>query len=355
MKYSSPLIDRESTLLRIALPADIEAAVLSLNKGIASPLPESASSLKSIGQQMFESLFHGTNRALLHAHIEAMPPDDFLRLNFVLDASTANLDVLHRLPWEALYDELEAKFLIMDERISITRTVVPDEMHKRTAVQLPLRVLVVMASPKDREWLNLEDERREIEESWASCPGIGVEYLEHASIADFRRLLRAGNVHVLHFMGHGEFDPGTGNGALVFEHPLTGASDLLSSSDLGELIREQPALQLAYLNACNTGITGRGSDDQKFSGLAASLVIAGVPAVLAMQFKVTDEFAIFFAEEFYLRLTQELPVDRAVGGARQALSQDTETILEWTTPVLYTRVPDGVLFDFELVYDFSAH
>ncbi len=63
-----------------------------------------------------------------------------------------------------------------------------------------------------------------------------------------------------------------------------------------------------------------------------------------MQFEITDRAAIVFAGEFYAALADGYPVDSAVAEARKAIFADANDI-EWGTPVLFMRVPDGRIFD----------
>jgi hypothetical protein len=62
-----------------------------------------------------------------------------------------------------------------------------------------------------------------------------------------------------------------------------------------------------------------------------------------MQYEITDKAAIEFSRDFYEAVADGLPVDAAVTEARAAVSVDS--MLEWGTPVLYMRSPDGRLFD----------
>jgi hypothetical protein len=75
------------------------------------------------------------------------------------------------------------------------------------------------------------------------------------------------------------------------------------------------------------------------------LVRNGIPAVLAMQYEITDQAAMALSRAFYDALADGLPVDTAVSEARKAINLEVENTLEWGTPVLYMRSPDGVLFD----------
>jgi tetratricopeptide (TPR) repeat protein len=74
----------------------------------------------------------------------------------------------------------------------------------------------------------------------------------------------------------------------------------------------------------------------------------GIPAVIAMQFEVTDEAAICFTREFYAAIASGYPVDAALAESRKAIFAEVSEI-EWGTPVLYMRSPDGKVFEIEKV------
>jgi outer membrane protein assembly factor BamD (BamD/ComL family) len=101
-------------------------------------------------------------------------------------------------------------------------------------------------------------------------------------------------------------------------------------------------MRLAILNACEGG---RASRNDPFAGTAQSLVQQGLPAVIAMQFEISDQAAITFTREFYAALADGYPVDAALTEARLAIFAANDSGLEWGTPVLYMRAPDGRIFD----------
>ena len=160
--------------------------------------------------------------------------------------------------------------------------------------------------------------------------------------------------HVLHFVGHGGVDAATGEGYLALaeadepvarrRRPGAGGGGVyrLYADDLGRLLAGHYPLRLAVLNACE-GAQGDGRD--VFAGTAATLIRRGLPAVVAMQFPITDRAAIEFARAFYRAVAAALPVDAAVAAARQAMLLAARGSLEWATPVLFLRAPDAVLFD----------
>ena len=99
-------------------------------------------------------------------------------------------------------------------------------------------------------------------------------------------------------------------------------------------------MRLAVLNACEAGRT---DPADPFAGVADTLVRRGIPAVIAMQFEVSDDAAVEFAPALYGALAAGRPVDEAVAEARKAMY--TISPLEWATPVLYLRADDAHLFD----------
>ena len=46
----------------------------------------------------------------------------------------------------------------------------------------------------------------------------------------------------------------------------------------------------------------------------------GLPAVLAMQYEITDQAAVEFTRAFYEALSEQQPVDAALASARKAIN-----------------------------------
>jgi hypothetical protein len=65
---------------------------------------------------------------------------------------------------------------------------------------------------------------------------------------------------------------------------------------------------------------------------------------MAMQFEISDQAAISLAHEFYGAVADGYPVDAALAEARKAVFA-AGNVVEWGTPVLYLRAPDGRIFD----------
>jgi tetratricopeptide (TPR) repeat protein len=206
----------------------------------------------------------------------------------------------------------------------------------------PLRILGMVTSPSGLDPLDVKHEKRLVEEATRGLREDGLlelTWLEGQTWRHLQRAMRRGPWHIFHFVGHGGFDPATEEGAIALSND-TGHMHLLRARSLAELLDDHYPLRLVFLNSCEGA---RGSESDAFSSTAATLVRRGVPAVVAMQYEVTDGAAIEFSRDFYEALADSLPVDAAVTEARAAVSMDS--ILEWGIPVLYMHSPDGRVFD----------
>jgi CHAT domain len=206
----------------------------------------------------------------------------------------------------------------------------------------PIKVLVMISSPHDFPRLDVEGEWMRLREALADLEQrslLVLERLEEATLMALQRRLRRGPFHVFHFIGHGGFDQQAQDGQLMLEDGR-GRGRLVSGRYLGMLLHDLRSLRLAVLNACEGARTSR---TDTFAGTAQSLTQEGIPAVIAMQFEITDEAAITFAHEFYQAVADGYPVDAALAEARKAIFAQGNDV-EWGTPVLYLRSPNGQIF-----------
>jgi outer membrane protein assembly factor BamD (BamD/ComL family) len=163
--------------------------------------------------------------------------------------------------------------------------------------------------------------------------------LENGSLEALRSHLRRNEVHIFHFVGHGKFLEAHEEGALLLENEQ-GQGKMVSGEQLGTILQDHHTLRLVVLNACEGA---RASEEDAYSGVAQALVRKGMPAVLAMQFPIHEQAAVRLALEFYTAIADGEPVDSALVDARKAIyTGDNDT--EWGTPVLFMRIPNGLLF-----------
>ena len=141
---------------------------------------------------------------------------------------------------------------------------------------------------------------------------------------------------MLHFIGHGDFDPGRDEGVLALVRE-DGRADRLV-----DLLRQaRPMPRLVVLNSCSGATAGTGD---LFSGTAAALVRGGVSAVAAMQYEISDPAAVAFARGFYAAIARGRGIDDAISSGRLAILGTGDRTLEWVTPVLYLRGHETRLF-----------
>lgn len=167
-----------------------------------------------------------------------------------------------------------------------------------------------------------------------------VHFLTHATLDRLRQRLLAEEFHGLHFIGHGQLEPESGDGLLLLEDER-GLTAPMTGRDLAIQLADRTSLRWVFLNACSTGSS---PTRRPFGGLAAALLRTGVPAVVAMQRRVSDLAAVVFSRTVYQRLADGDGIDTAVSEGRLAIHRHLPGSAEWGTPVLFLRSADGVLF-----------
>jgi formylglycine-generating enzyme required for sulfatase activity len=255
------------------------------------------------------------------------------------------------IPWEFLYNTAANRFLSLSVETTLIRYLEMPEVIRPLAISPPLKVLVMISNPNDQEPLDVDREWSKLNEALGALQHSGLvtmERLPDATLSTLRRRLRQEEYHIFHFIGHGAFDQQAQDGVLIFEDEKSG-SHLVGGQDLGTLLHDERTLRLVILNACEGA---RSSRTDPFAGTAQSLVQQGVPAVIAMQFEITDEAAITLSHEFYTALSDGYPVDAALTESRKAIFSQGNDV-EWGTPVLYLRSPDGHIFDVQRMKDAS--
>ncbi|MGH7599019.1 MAG: SUMF1/EgtB/PvdO family nonheme iron enzyme [bacterium] len=321
---------------------DLQIALLrSGSKQRKTPLPEEQA-VQDFGRALFEALVAGEVRSRYDmSQHEAAQKDMGLRPKLRIQSPE-----LAALPWEFLYDSRQAEYVCLSRNTPVVRYLDLPQPIQPLAVASPLRVLGMAVSPHDPKLaaLDLQNEKQRVEEAIKTLRHSGqieLTWLTAQTWRDLQKAMRGGPWHVFHFIGHGGFDHHTDEG-LIFLADDAGASQRLTATSLGRLLADHRSLRLVILNSCEGA---RGSEHDLFSSTASILVRRGLPAVLAMQYEITDRAAIEFSRAFYEAMAEAMPVDAVVSEARKAVSFAVNNTVEWGTPVLYMRAPDGKIFD----------
>ena len=323
-------------------PVELENFVLKVSPGRRRTRgpgrPESAL-LKDFGGKLYNAVFQGELRdTLLRSLSQTRAQSVGLRLRLRLIDTPELADV----PWEFLYDPRYNRFLAQSRHTPLVRYLDLPDPPRPLSVEGPLRLLVMISSPAGYPELDVEQEWNALTVALGQQKAEGRVIIERlaANMRTLRSRLRHEAFHVFHFVGHGFYRPDWGDGVLVMED-RNGRPYEVTGEELGSLLNEYHLTRLAVLNACEGARSGA---SDPFAGMAQSLVQQGLPAVVAMQFEITDAAAIIFAHELYGAIADGYPLEAALAEARGAI-RDEGNATEWATPVLYSRATDGRLFD----------
>ncbi len=304
--------------------------------------------VQRFGQDLFEALLSGDVRSAYDiSWRQAEAQGKGLRVKLRVQAPA-----LASLPWEFLYDPREGEYLCLMRDRPVVRYIEAVQPVQPLQVTPPLRILGMVVSPVGLTSLDVRQEKQRLAEATQKLQAQGlmeVTWLAGQTWRDLQRAMRGGPWHIFHFVGHGGFDPVRDEGLIVVADDA-GQPQYLTATDLSRLLADHRPLRLVLLNACEGA---RGGSQDIFSSTASILVRRGIPAVVAMQYPITDRAAVEFARSFYESLADGLPADAAVAEARKAMSIAVTDSVEWGTPVLFMRAPDGVLFDLA-VQQFAA-
>ncbi len=294
--------------------------------------------VQALGAELFAFLFPGPVRDHLTAmRGQAARDDDAVQLRLRIRPPE-----LAALPWELIYDAGRDDYLCLST--PLVRYLEVLEPVKPLTVTGAVRVLGMVARPGALSELDAEHEKRWLDEALAALSRSGQVELTWTKGQTWRDLqdgLDRVRPNVVHFIGHGGFDEEIGEGLLALAGE-DGDVHRLAASDLGLLLGERRSLRLVVLNSCE-GARASGSD--VFSSTAAVLTRRGIPAVVAMQYEISDQAATAFARALYGAIATGFGVDQAVTRARRDIKISRGASLEWATPVLYLRSPDPRLFD----------
>ena len=279
---------------------------------------------EDVGRGLFRALFPGRlediyRAALAETTVRGLTLD--LELRFDRDLAR-----IARYPWELLHDG--TRFPVQSGAVALTRTLPCPEPPPPLAPATPLEALYVAAHPSDLP--PLAAQYHDLAGALAAplkSGALDLAYLLPATWDALMDWLLAGAPHVLHFEGHTAL---TRTGRFVFEDQR-GASDLVDAEIVGGALAGSALRLVALSAAAQTPTAGEGLP----AGAAPWLVLAGVPAVVAVQGALPPDTALTFWRTFYAALVAGEPVGAAVEAGRRALRRT----LHWYAPALFACAP----------------
>ena len=296
---------------------------------------ERLSNIGEIGAPLWASLFFGPmelawrkNAWNKYCHLRLLLPPE-----------------LEWLPWETLYDEVKGQYLLESGMFSIIRDL-PSEQQKRqkqTILDNALRVLIVMPGGSGL------DERAEIRQIEGALNKLGnavtVTLLDkNVTLRRIEEYLVKHKPHVFHFLGHGRMHPDHGS-QIRLNQP-----DEWVDSDHFAILFARRSVRLVIVNCCFGG-----SSLPSHKGLGQHLLARGVPAVIAMQYQISDQAAVEFAAHFYRFLVSNPNpgrIDHALERTRRKLllQNNTSRFHAFVTPRLYLARGAEELFRIRHLY-----
>lgn len=309
---------------------------------------------EEMGTRIYHSLFYGKTGDTFSSCLADLDGSrrartGGLRIRISFGQREHYLPELVGLPWELLYWKDTNSFLGHGLGTPIARYLdVPRRIHT-LEIDAPLKVLAVLSAPTDQPPINLERQRKGLQAALLRQPWVTLNFLDGPATLDrLRDRLQKGHYNALHFLGHGAFDEDSGDGVLFFERP-DGKSHQVTGRDLATQLNRIDSLRLVVLSSCLGARMLRSRDQNSFAGVASALVADGLPAVVAMQFPVSEQAALTFSASLYSKLGEECTIDEAVAEARTSIqaSDRQQSSFEWAAPVLFLRAPDGKIISFK--------
>ncbi|MGH9833511.1 MAG: CHAT domain-containing protein, partial [Blastocatellia bacterium] len=307
-----------------------------LNASIKDPA-ERFDELRKIGAELYQKLFPPAVEQVWHEYKQR---SEFLILCLRFAESAKKLEVL---PWESLHDG--AEFIAAGAKTTLTRLPLdapkPSELPP---IPRPLKLFGFFASPldlQDHERLNAEREQEILLEAINDPAGqgrISADFEDEAKLEILERSLRDG-YHILHFTGHG-ISPRDGGGLLLED--ADGKKLPASIAEVMQAVKSgqerKDKLRLAVISGCQTART---LHTGAFSDLARELLRQRVPAVIAMQFSLSDDGGLKFAEVLYREIAKGVELERAVHTARRVLLEDKQFFINNDALAIVLLAADG--------------
>ena len=175
------------------------------------------------------------------------------------------------LPWELLYDRRGNSYVAQSDRTPLVRYLEVPYPPRPLAVGGPLHILVVLAAPTDLPDLDVEAEWHRVRNAMSAQVANGtvvIERLPVPTMAELTAWLSHEDVHILHFVGHGDYDERIQSGVVYFCDQY-GRSVAVGPDTLGPFLHDHDPLRLVFLNACRSA---RVDATDPFSGMAQGLV-----------------------------------------------------------------------------------
>ncbi|MEJ2733369.1 MAG: CHAT domain-containing protein [Anaerolineae bacterium] len=324
-----------SAAIPVEVPSTIQQSLPQIEANVAD-----SQRLKDFGRALYDWLFPGP----IHTHFqvtEAVARNQGAKVRIRLRVEAQEIASL---PLEFMCREVGGYLAVNPDTVLSRYLQLPLPSSSVRPREGPLHMLAIVADVPGLPRLDPEEWEGILRTALANQLDGGqmtLRMVKRATRREIRTALLEQKPHIVQFLGHGYYESGKGHLAL-----LDGDTGRIWSVDdeqfAGIFMGFDDHLGLVCLAACESAAS---DDPQGFGGIAPKLVEQGVPAVMAMQYKVRISVAKLLLEEFYTAVAARKPLDWATQLARnQVALQFGYDDREFGTPVLYMRARDGDVF-----------
>lgn len=253
-------------------------------------------------------------------------------------------------PWEFLYvpeTETRRGYFMATERDIVLSRFMPLESARQdnlSALNEPLRILIAVSSPEGLPKViapPVIEAIQKLETEFA----VQVSIEKQPSVDRFLEMLKAKKPHVLHFLGHAQYNEAKNQGEIAMLDDDLVNKRWVPDRLFAEFFSQMEAIpRLVFLHSCEGGTN---DFNARFAGLAPQLMRNDIQAVVAMQYPILNKAAILFSKAFYRELAGGTPVDSATQAGRGAIIMDPDFGYDsrvFGTPMLWMRSRSGEIF-----------
>ncbi|MDM8527340.1 CHAT domain-containing protein [Anaerolineales bacterium HSG24] len=323
------------------------------------------SAVEALGLALYDALF---SRDIAVAFSQAQTKVGAKNLRIRLQIEPPELAAL---PWEAMRDK--TGWLALDSGTPLVRRLTSEISQRIDSIEInkPLRILFIGSSPKNLDSLDVVGQYQQLQKQLTepvSKKDVALTALFHPTQEQLRRELLK-DYHIIYFAGHGapaktetSFDGTTkeklasiyidGEGEQENGQAVPGNAYPLTAETLAGMLKGRQNTRLLFLAACNTSATAptlpspKPGEGQLLSGFAQELIQrANLPAMVAMQYFISDKQAMPLTAHFFAAIAEFNPVDVALAEARNVVVRQGQPVgRDVFAPVLYLQAENASLF-----------
>jgi hypothetical protein len=306
-------------------------------------------SVKQVGRQLFDFIFQGRVLELYKECYTSTRKVLKQPLSIRLRVTHPGLSYV---PWETLFDQVNGFYVTVSQDTPFMRALEADDDDTPLGGGSPIRILGMAARAKVLSGIALDSidvdaEQVAIKNALGALDDgkrVKLCWIPSAKGRDLTRRFIKGDDgkrwDIFHFIGHGGHRLGEEKGFIVVQEDGGPAGIELYADDLRQIVCQfERTPNLVILNSCSGAKSEPG---MLFSSVAEELIRGGVPAVIAMQFEISDNMGIAFSNAFYTYLVDSRSIQAALAHTRLELKASRSA--EWISPVLYMRGLNGEIF-----------